>query len=481
MRPVVVAVVALGLTLPGIARAQGQDSLATFDHPRHRKLFPSCATCHAAVEQAGQSWFPEAAECATCHDGTIQKRVTYQPPREPTPSNLRYDHLRHRDRVLATQAAAGQEAKPPACEECHSEAADPWMTAKRPIPTRCFACHGIQAQHVAAPDTACATCHVTLPEATRLTRADIAAFDTPPSHREKGFLTAAGHGALARGSGGTAVAASCATCHARDFCLTCHVDAPEQPAIQALAPDPRSTAIAAQLKAPASHERDDFLDRHGEDVAPDGKRCSTCHTRESCLACHASSPRVATALYSYGAGRGPGAVVTRHAPVWHAADFTERHAGRAAAAPNSCAGCHARSECLECHRPNPASAPGYHPVGFLSRHPAAAYARESSCNDCHNTGGFCVTCHASVGLTSRATLGANHYHDAQPSFALGHGQAARQSLETCIGCHVEKDCLLCHSAVGGRRFNPHGPGFDAQRLKSKNPQMCSACHGTNIP
>ena len=474
-------VLALGMALPRIGYAQGQDSLASFDHARHRKLFPTCTTCHAAVVEAGQPLFPAAAECATCHDGTVQKRVTYQPPAEATPSNLRFDHLRHRDKVLAKPVVAGQEAKAPPCEECHSQATDSFMTVKPPIPSRCFQCHGIEAQHTAAPDTACATCHLPLPAATRLTRADVAAFDTAPSHLDKTFASAAGHGTLAKGAGGTGVSASCATCHARDFCITCHVDAPEQPAIQALAADPRSTAIPAHLRAPASHSRDDFLERHGGDVGSDGKRCSTCHTRESCLACHAATPRVATALYAGGPGRGVGAVVTRKAPPWHAADYTDRHAVRAASAPNTCAGCHARAECLECHRPNPASAPGYHPVGFLTRHPAAAYSRENSCSDCHNTAGFCVTCHASVGLTSRATLGANHYHDAQPSFALGHGQAARQSLETCIGCHVEKDCLTCHSAAGGRRFNPHGPGFDAQRLKSKNPQMCSACHGSNIP
>jgi hypothetical protein len=50
-----------------------------------------------------------------------------------------------------------------------------------------------------------------------------------------------------------------------------------------------------------------------------------------------------------------------------------------------------------------------------------------------------------------------------------------------VSCHVERDCLTCHSAQGGRRFNPHGPGFDAARLKQKNPEMCTVCHGAAIP
>jgi hypothetical protein len=50
-----------------------------------------------------------------------------------------------------------------------------------------------------------------------------------------------------------------------------------------------------------------------------------------------------------------------------------------------------------------------------------------------------------------------------------------------VSCHAERDCLTCHSALGGRRFNPHGPGFDPERLRRRNPQMCSACHGAAIP
>lgn len=135
---------------------------------------------------------------------------------------------------------------------------------------------------------------------------------------------------------------------------------------------------------------------------------------------------------------------------------------------------------MQCHRPDAASAGAYHPAGFLSRHPAAAYARESSCNTCHNPGQFCVSCHKSAGLVATAALGKG-YHDASRFFISGHGVAARQSLETCTSCHVERDCLTCHSALGGRRFDPHGPGFDAARMIKKNPEVCTACHGTAIP
>ncbi|HEY6210147.1 MAG TPA: cytochrome c3 family protein, partial [Gemmatimonadales bacterium] len=136
---------------------------------------------------------------------------------------------------------------------------------------------------------------------------------------------------------------------------------------------------------------------------------------------------------------------------------------------------------LECHRPDAARAAAYHPSGFLARHPAAAYAREASCSDCHNTGSFCAACHQRSGLVAQSLPLLSGYHDGRQFFLAGHGGAARQSLESCVSCHAERDCLTCHSALGGRRIDPHGPGFDPNRLIKKNPQMCTACHGTAIP
>lgn len=443
---------------------------AGFDHPKHGKLFPSCASCHAGAAQPGRSLWPAPESCAACHDGVIEKQVTWTAPPLARRSNLKFNHLAHLGKSTA---------KPAACVDCHSEVAAPWMNVREPVVSRCVACHGLQTTHLAVPDSACATCHVPLPQST-WGREEVAAIDTPPSHRAPDFGAAAGHGAQAHGPNG-AVAASCATCHAREFCLTCHVDAPEQPLIQALASDPRSTAIMVRLAEPVSHQQVSFLSRHGRLVRAELRQCSTCHTQESCLACHAGTPQVVAALPARAPGRGMGAVIVRHPPPSHGVQFADRHAGLAAAKPATCAGCHVRADCLECHRPTAASAPGYHPAGFLARHPVAAYARESNCGDCHNTGNFCVSCHTASGLVARAPLGASGFHDAKRFFGLGHGQAARQDLESCVGCHVERDCLTCHGSLGGRRFNPHGPGFDAARLRRKNPQMCTACHGTNIP
>ena len=456
------------LLFTAILAAAGTASGQTpqFDHARHSKVFPTCIGCHAGAAGVDAALYPDSGVCASCHDGTIQKRVPYVPP-DSLRTNLRFSHLGHLAKVPAAS-----------CNSCHQEVNAPWMNVGRPVVTRCFACHGIRTAHLDAPDTACATCHYALPQAVRLARADVARFPAPPSHQAPGFASAAGHGAQA---GRIApVSPSCATSHSQNFCLTCHVDAPEQPPIQALAADPRGTAIAVTLKPPASHADDDFLRTHGPVSRLPSATCATCHTQQSCLTCHAATPAVTALLHPAGPGRGPGALVTRHQPSWHTTAFIKHHAPTAEAAANTCGSCHSRSDCVQCHRPDAASAGAYHPAGFLSRHPAAAYARESSCNTCHNPGQFCVSCHKSAGLVATAVLGKG-YHDASRFFISGHGVAARQSLETCTSCHVERDCLTCHSALGGRRFDPHGPGFDAARMIKKNPEVCTACHGTAIP
>jgi hypothetical protein len=127
-----------------------------------------------------------------------------------------------------------------------------------------------------------------------------------------------------------------------------------------------------------------------------------------------------------------------------------------------------RQDCLACHRPENGSNSAFHPTTFLARHPTAAYARQVSCSDCHNTQQFCASCHQQAGLGGGNTLTGARYHDAKAAFFVGHGQAARQSLESCVSCHAERDCTACHSAQGGRRFSPHGPGFDAERMRRRN-------------
>jgi hypothetical protein len=458
-----------------VGHARGRMIQDRFDHWQHRAVFPSCVGCHAGAGDPSLALWPAPADCETCHDGTVERTVEWSAPDQPGASNLRFTHLKHAEGVV--KAAAADSVLP--CRACHIAPGTDPMQVRRAVVPSCFACHEIRASHFDAPDTACSTCHLPLVQAVRLTSAAIGDFPAPASHRESGFAAAL-HGKLARA--GRPVAASCATCHAQDFCAQCHLNAQEVPAIQALGPDPRSLAVRAELGAPSSHADQAFLRRHGGQVRKRAASCATCHTQESCLTCHVASPASVQAIPAAAPGGGKGAQTKRRRPESHGPDFSRNHAASASARPQTCAACHARPACLECHRPGAADAPpGYHPTGFLTTHPVAAYSRESSCSECHSQTQFCTNCHVSAGLISPGQLRGTGFHDAKQAFSLNHGQAARQNLESCVACHAERDCLTCHSSLGGRRFNPHGPGFDPATLQRKNSQACSACHGALIP
>jgi hypothetical protein len=473
-----------------------------FQHAKHEKLFPLCTTCHAGVVQSGQTMWPEPTQCAACHDGVVQPRVRWEPRTGPRAGNLRFTHDAHARAVTAKNPADSVLTQN--CAACHNERDAPRMAVRNAVVGQCIGCHDTSAPHVDLPSASCATCHVPLTNAPGLTREDVARFPKPRSHDAADFVFG-GHGRQAKGPGlaGTprAVAASCATCHAQNFCVTCHVDAPESPPIQALGIDARSSANARALPAPPSHASPAFLGTHGRDTRRANATCATCHTQQSCTSCHVGvPPRAIAALATGGPGRAPGVQPVRRAPSSHTREFTARHGAEASARQATCETCHVRAMCLDCHRPDgtgrseagpqsggarqsaDARRSSYHPRAFLTRHPSSAYAREANCSDCHSPAQFCQSCHQQSGLVATSRVGQRGYHDAFRGFSLGHGQAARQSLESCASCHAERDCTACHSAVGGGfRFSPHGPGFSAERSRSKNPTLCVACHGRAIP
>lgn len=449
--------------LVGVVAGASSRAADEFDHLEHAGLFPACAACHRGAEERSASMFPEPASCFECHDGVDDgegalETVDWKPSGEPRPTNLVFDHLEHADTV----ATEGDERV--GCVGCHAPEGAAWMTVARADVRQCLSCHELPGEHLALAPEACATCHTDLAESPLLQREQIAAFAAPESHEAPDF--ALDHPTRD---------ASCAVCHARDFCVQCHVNAPEVEEIAALAPDERSLALTATVPEPVSHAMGAFLENHGSEAIAADATCAACHTAGSCTTCHVGSPQLAAGLPTAGPGRGAGALVVRNRPPSHDLDFLAAHGPAAATRPETCAGCHVRSDCTECHRPGAAVAAGFHPPDFATRHPASAYARETSCSNCHSTGEFCQTCHAASGLGGTDVLG-SEFHDGQAAFVVGHGAPARQALETCASCHVERDCLACHSSVAGRGIDPHGPDFDADVLRRANPQMCVACH-----
>lgn len=460
----VVALVLLLALGGGAVVAGARGGPDRFDHLKHARLFPTCTTCHAgAVDPAATLLPAPATSCAACHDGSTERRVDWTPRPGPRPSNLAFDHAKH--------------PKVAECRSCHADAAAPWMTVRAAQPATCFTCHGEHGtDHLAQADTLCAACHTPLagtrPE---LLAAMVAQFPRPASHHADGFGTGGGHGRLAKEGD-----RSCATCHAQEYCTQCHVDGATTPAITRLGADPRALALPIAFRAPASHAKETFERGHGALARQHPEQCTTCHTQQSCTSCHSVVPQAGVRFVAAAAVAGQGAQIVRAPPASHGApNWNAAHGPLASARPQNCAGCHARTQCLECHRADAASGErgGLHPRGFLASHPAAAYARSTTCADCHNTQSFCQDCHVQSGVVASGRLRGG-FHDGRRSFLFGHGQAARQSLESCVSCHAERDCLSCHSSVRGRGFDPHGPGFNGDLLKRKNPGLCAACHAT---
>jgi len=53
-------------------------------------------------------------------------------------------------------------------------------------------------------------------------------------------------------------------------------------------------------------------------------------------------------------------------------------------------------------------------------------------------------------------------------------------MEECASCHQQTSCLRCHSAKAGLRINPHGPGFDPDRVADRSTMSCGICHTSDI-
>lgn len=178
-------------------------------------------------------------------------------------------------------------------------------------------------------------------------------------------------------------------------------------------------------------------------------------------------------------------------PSWmagmqHDRDWLVRHRWVAADAGSLCAECHVERECADCHdgRVRPRRV---HPGDFLTTHPPMARRDEPRCASCHTVATFCSECHARLGLatfSAPATRAASRYHPPQAMWIRGpnlHGVEAQRSMQSCVSCHAEDDCVACHGAgaVGGGGVSPHPPGFASScaTVLSASPAACVRCHG----
>lgn len=529
----------LGSVLAGtLLGSQAGREQAGFPHAEHARLFPLCIGCHEGVPSGDRAeFYPDPSLCAQCHDGERQPRVEWAGPR-PLLTNLDFSHPQH-DRAAgevvrcetchtpeggprmqvtlaeADRCFACHEAHPAqdhlvdaTCTNCHLPLAETRFTLNRvqdlpepqthqdPLflaevhgtlaaqdPTRCATCHTREL---------CTACHVDVPAVPTIAQlpprgaalelpAFTASYPVPASHLDP--LWEVRHGRAMTSP------AECSTCHTRNGCETCHSE-PGTRTAGIVAQLPASAAVEAPgvvlaRRAPESHASPWFAMRHGEVAATRRETCSSCHAQQTfCTTCHlpvaasalpagtAGERRPETAATARLAGRGAPAPALARAAT--AADSVRLRAAAAARI-------HVPHEARAQRAPAPRAArraTEFHPAGFSTNHAAAAYGRRLDCAQCHEQRTFCRDCHTEAGFQARGRLGQG-YHDAEPVWLLRHGQAARQTLESCTTCHAQRDCLQCHSQLGAFRVNPHRSDFDARRAQRRNPAICFACHAND--
>lgn len=483
MRTVIAALV---LAAAVGAPAGGQQQ--PFPHDRHARLFPMCETCHAGIATADAATaMPPESSCRECHNGRDVAIVTWRRADRGV-GLLRFSHRDHARDVDSTGRA---------CATCHGASGGRSMDVRRADPPSCLACHTHRATAHLADDNRCATCHVPLTAATGLSDDRVRGLPKPPSHEARDY-------AVTHAPGSPVAAASCATCHARESCARCHVNASTQPLITALARDARVARLVAGRPAvyprPADHRGEVFAIAHGASARREPDRCAACHARASCTTCHLGSggggadaiarmpvaepggapgvqlrlqvdrPRASAPLAAV--ARGDSARTAPRPVRVHETGFAANHGPRAAAGALTCEGCHGKSFCSDCHAGE--GSRRFHPANFTQRHAADSYGRENDCASCHNAELFCRSCHRESGLATKGRLDVA-FHNAQPQWLLQHGRAARQGLQSCTTCHVQKDCLTCHGTTGWG-VSPHGAGFRAGRLADRNATQCLMCH-----
>ena len=471
----------------------------TFPHLKHEKLVTSCASCHKGITSPARAdHFPAATACASCHNGSDVKTISWS-LRPPRGDNLKFDHDRH----IRAATAKGETVT---CRSCHATGTDSsYMAVGSARPANCIGCHAHEAPTHLADGAVCSTCHVRLADATEVADNRILGFPKPPSHATAGWAST--HAEQARSNG-----TQCATCHTRESCARCHPNASTLDPITSLGSAPRVAKLVASrapaYPTPASHGDAQWVLQHGSAARAKIASCANCHAQSSCRSCHTgalAAPQIAQ-LPRPLPGDGPGVrlrasserllatdhkiddgavvrlaattdtTVQRSVRV-HPPGFATAHQGAAASGRATCTGCHEERFCSSCHEGT--SSRRFHPVNFLARHPADAYAQEKNCSTCHNTESFCRTCHVKSGVGGRGATSTTAFHTGQPVWVLQHGQAAREGMSSCTSCHQQRDCLRCHSAVGGWGVSPHGNNFDASRYSDRNKQVCLVCHAND--
>ena len=339
---------------------------------------------------------------------------------------LRMDHAHPAHRTLA-------------CTRCHTSAATSRTSRDLLVPAEatCNPCHAAQTARENPTVARCGTCHVGYGEGSP-SLVPASSFPAPRLRFSHATHVRAGQ--------------TCESCHA----------------------GVRETHLATRDQLPTMRQ---CLSCHGGAHA--GRTGGANTAPSACTTCHLTEPDgVMRTRFPEGALRPPAWLLGMN----HDADWIVRHRWVGADQGSACASCHRESECADCHdgRVRPRS---IHPNDYLTIHPQEARRDQTRCTTCHTTQRFCVECHARLGLattTAPVVRATDRFHPPAAAWARAHGLEAKRSLNACVSCHAERDCVSCHGALGiGGGVSPHPVDFAARcaSLLAANSRACATCHG----
>lgn len=295
----------------------------------------SCNSCHAPSQPGRELKLPQAQLCESCHQSD---RAKVLPILDVTPARPYGDILMNHAKHLAMPEIRGQ------CVPCHGGVVRAGGSTLPPM-SQCFTCHEHQAEWDKGQ---CAPCHAQRD----LTR-------TLPQT----FMRHSAEFARNHGSEAAQKPQLCQACHTQSSCQSCH-DTTQALSVEARRPE--------QIESRQVH-RGDFLTRHALEAASQPSRCLSCHTPQSCDACHRERG-VSGALTT---------AINPHPPEWIGTNTASSNFHGVAARRDSasCAACHDQgpaTNCIRCHKVG-----GYggnpHPPGFRS----AQSLESPMCRYCH--------------------------------------------------------------------------------------------------
>lgn len=173
----------------------------------------------------------------------------------------------------------------------------------------------------------------------------------------------------------------------------------------------------------------------------------------------------------------------RQMPADHTVNWMQRHGAMALGQGDDCAVCHTEQDCIGCHVESLDEPYSVHPPNYEVVHAVDASQGVQDCTSCHRLDTFCEACHVEAGVSPRLDDSPPSDVDFHPPDWLdptapqNHATQARQNIQDCASCHIERDCVSCH-----RGINPHPPEFrlECGSILQTDPSSCARCHTEDI-